>query len=134
MDTPAPAAPKPIFKSKTILLNLIFAIAACFPAVQEQVSAQPMLVVLLISLANGLLRLVTKQKVSLISDDETGMARLMLMGGTAAALMTGLPSCASLADLPITGTLSFRDDQSGAKASITVGPVAPKARPILATK
>ena len=141
MDMPAPATTtaKPVFKSKTILMNLLFAIAACFPAVQEMVSADPMLVVLVISLANGLLRMVTREKVTLISEDATGMVRLMMLGGTAAGLMTSLPSCASLADLPITGTLSFRDAGSGAKASLTVGNEAsrykaPKARPICATK
>lgn len=141
MDTPAPAATtaKPIFKSKTILLNLLFAIAACFPDVQAFVAENPMLITLVITLSNSLLRLVTKQKVTLISEDASGMARLMIMGGAAAGLMTGLPSCTSLPDIPISGTLSFQDAGSGAKASLTVGNQAsryqaPKARPICPTK
>lgn len=63
MDTPAPTAPapKPVFKSKTILLNLLFALAACFPAVQAYVAENPFVVTLAITLSNSLLRLVTKE-------------------------------------------------------------------------
>jgi carbon monoxide dehydrogenase subunit G len=128
MDTPAPATPsKSVFKSKTILLNLILAFAACFPQVQAFVAENPLAVTLAITLVNGFLRLVTSGKISLISDDATGMVRLLMLGGTAAALIGSLPSCASLeAGTPVTTSFYYRD-ASGAKGGISFTGI-PKAR------
>jgi hypothetical protein len=45
--------------------------------------------------------------------------------GTAAAVVGSLPSC-SMGEYPITGSVTFRDDASGAKAGITFYPPARK--------
>jgi hypothetical protein len=130
---------KTILLSKTFWLQVITLLSLLIPAVDVWVHKNPEQFVAVWAALNVIVRFVTSGKVSLISEDATGMARLMMLGGTAAALMTSLPSCASLASLPITGTLSFRDAGSGAKASLTVGNEAsrykaPKARPIYAAK
>lgn len=54
---------KPFWKSKTLWINLLMAIAAFFPAVQAHLDAETMGMVF--AGVNGILRVVTKEKVSL---------------------------------------------------------------------
>lgn len=61
-----------------------------------------------------------------IGDRTSGIAPLLWIG-TAAALLGGLPSC-SFGEYPLTGTISYRDPNSGAKGGLTFSPgVAPRA-------
>ena len=56
---------KPIFKSKTVIVNLLVAASGLIPQVREYVAESPETVVTLIAAANIILRTVTKGKVSL---------------------------------------------------------------------
>lgn len=59
---------KTVFASKTLLVNLIIAGAACFPAAREFVTTNPGTVLALIAGLNTLLRLVTNKRLSLFGD------------------------------------------------------------------
>jgi hypothetical protein len=57
----------------------------------------------------------------------SGGMGLVMMIGTAAALGTVLPSC-SVGEYPITGSITYRDEATGAKAGLTFYPPARKVR------
>lgn len=57
-------------------------------------------------------------------EDDTGTAgglSLWLLGFMAVGIMGCLPSC-SLAEYPISGSVTFRDPETGAKAGLTIHP------------
>ena len=60
-------APKPVFKSKTLIVNAIVAVASLYPPVGEWVSANPDTALQGLALINLILRLVTKGKVVLFN-------------------------------------------------------------------
>lgn len=62
---PDDTSPKPIFESKTAIVNLIIALAPFYPPVQEWVSANPAETLAIIGLLNLALRWITKQRVVL---------------------------------------------------------------------
>jgi hypothetical protein len=55
-----------------------------------------------------------------------GMSALLLMT-CAAGVLGGLPSC-SMGEYPVTGSITFRDEASGAKAGLTFYPPVRKVR------
>ncbi len=57
--------PKPIWLSKTVWVNLLFALLAFVPSVKEYVVAHPELVTLVFTGVNIVLRFVTKDAVQL---------------------------------------------------------------------
>lgn len=59
---------KSIFKSKTVLVNVIIAAAGFFPGVAAYVSENPEQVLTMIATAGIFLRMVTKNKVRLFPD------------------------------------------------------------------
>lgn len=56
---------KSVLQSKTIWVNLIFAIAAFFPSVQTYITAHPELIPTVFAVLNIGLRLITKQGVEI---------------------------------------------------------------------
>lgn len=54
---------KPFWKSKTLWVNLFLAVAAFFPAVQSHLDAETMSMIF--AGVNGVLRVVSKEKISL---------------------------------------------------------------------
>ena len=58
---------KSVFKSKTVLVNLVIALAALYPPVQEWVQAHPEQTLIGITAINAALRYVTKGRVSLFN-------------------------------------------------------------------
>lgn len=65
-----------------------------------------------------------------IGDKLSGVPVWLWIAGTAALIGGSMPSC-SLSEYPFSGSISFRDEASGAKAGITFYP---PARPVRATK
>lgn len=61
-------APKPLAKSKTVIVNAVIAIAALFPPVQAYIAEHPALVLTVISAANVGLRLITKGRIQLFEE------------------------------------------------------------------
>jgi hypothetical protein len=59
---------KSIFKSKTLAVNLVAMLASLYPPVGAVVATHPQEAVLALGVANLLLRLVTKKKVSLFPE------------------------------------------------------------------
>lgn len=57
---------KMIYQSKTVWVNLIFAIAAFFPSVQQYISSHPELIPTVFAILNILLRIVTKSGVQVL--------------------------------------------------------------------
>ena len=62
-----------------------------------------------------------------IGEKTSGLPMLLAVIGTAAVIGGSLPSC-SLAEYPISGSLTYRDEATGAKAGITFYPPARKVR------
>ena len=60
---------KSLFKSKTLIVNFIVATAALYPPAATWVSAHATLALTLIGSANMLLRLITKNRISLFGSD-----------------------------------------------------------------
>jgi len=58
-------APKSIFKSKTLIVNALIALASLYPPVGGWVQANPETALQLLALVNFALRFITKNKVSL---------------------------------------------------------------------
>jgi hypothetical protein len=56
---------KKLWKSKTLWVNLVMAVAAFIPGVGEMISQNPEAAGSLVAVVNVILRLVTKEKVSL---------------------------------------------------------------------
>jgi hypothetical protein len=56
---------KSVFKSKTVWMNLIIAIAAFFPPVYGWIVGNPEMVAMIVSALNVGLRLISKDKISL---------------------------------------------------------------------
>lgn len=56
---------KPFYTSKTFWVNLIVALAAIFPPAQEYITAHPEVAVTVISVVNLVLRVVTKDAVTI---------------------------------------------------------------------
>lgn len=61
-------APKPLVKSKTVIVNALIALSAFFPPVQQFVQAHPTETLIGIGVLNGLLRYITKGRVVLFAD------------------------------------------------------------------
>lgn len=57
---------KPVWQSKTVLMNLIFAIAAFFPPMSGWLNAHPDYVIFAFSLLNMGLRLISKGKIEIV--------------------------------------------------------------------
>lgn len=57
---------KMIYQSKTVWVNLIFAVAAFFPSVQQYISAHPELIPTLFAILNILLRVVSKSGIQIL--------------------------------------------------------------------
>ncbi len=92
------------------------------------------LVIIIGALAAGIARLAIGWIGSLfgrgageIGEKMRGLPFWVGLFGTAAVIGGSLPSC-SLSEYPISGTLSYRDEASGAKAGITFYPPARKVR------
>lgn len=66
-DTPT-SEPKPLLKSKTIIVNAVVAVAALYPPAQQFVADHAALVLSSLGLVNMVLRMVTKDKIVLFSD------------------------------------------------------------------
>jgi hypothetical protein len=62
---PDPPNLKPLLQSKTIIVNAIIALAACYPPAAAWVSAHPVLTLQFITYANVALRLVTHSRIAL---------------------------------------------------------------------
>jgi hypothetical protein len=60
---------KSLFKSKTLIVNAIIALAALYPPVAEWVSGHAALALSFIGGANMLLRLITKNRLSLFASE-----------------------------------------------------------------
>lgn len=67
--TPAPAPTKSLIASKTLVVNVIIALAALYPPIGTWVSAHAVLVLSVVTYANIGLRLATHQKLSLFGSD-----------------------------------------------------------------
>jgi len=57
-----------VLKSKTMIVNAIIALGGFIPQVQEFATANPQMVLTIISVANLLLRMITKDKIALTND------------------------------------------------------------------
>lgn len=62
---PDETTPKPIFESKTAIVNAIIALAPLYPPARDWVSANPAETLAIIGVVNLLLRWITKQRVVL---------------------------------------------------------------------
>ena len=60
-------APKTIFKSKTLIVNAIIAVASLYPPVGEWVQSNPDTALQALAVINFVLRLVTKNKIVLFN-------------------------------------------------------------------
>jgi hypothetical protein len=69
--TPAPdtTPSKPVFQSKTVIVNLIIALGSAIPQVGQLVSDHPQAVLLGVTLINLALRWVTKNRVTLFGGE-----------------------------------------------------------------
>jgi hypothetical protein len=63
-----PIQPKPIFKSKTIIVNVVIALSALLPPVQQFVQAHPTETLLGLTAINTGLRYITKGRLVLFAD------------------------------------------------------------------
>lgn len=69
MSNPAPTVPsKPVFASKTNIVQAVVALAAFYPPARDLVAAHPTEVLVGLSIVNILLRLATKGRVHLFSE------------------------------------------------------------------
>jgi hypothetical protein len=67
--TTKPAAPaKPIFKSRTLVINAAIIVASFIPAIADWVSDNPTDTLALLGAGNVVLRLITKSRVCLWAD------------------------------------------------------------------
>lgn len=129
---------KPILKSKTFWLQVVAIAAAMFPPVTAWLRENPVEFVSALAAVNVLVRFATKGAVSIFGDEpgsnspENGNAGSGGPGGlpmvlawfAAAGLLTAaLPSCAP-GEWPVTGSVTWRDQATGAKAGITFYPPA----------
>ena len=60
---------KYLFVSKTVILNLLLGLGSLIPHVAEFVAAHPQESLAVIGLANGLLRLITRDRIELYRDN-----------------------------------------------------------------
>lgn len=128
---------KHILLSKTFWINFTAGVALLLPAVQKWLSENPVEIGVAFAALNILVRFATSGKVNIFGPEEgrekqTGggiLPGLCLGLSTAAALsMAGtLPSCSPNSAFPVTGTLSLRDPESGAKAGLVFQPGKPAA-------
>ena len=65
---PQTQAPKPIYQSKTAVVNVIIGLSMIIPAVRDWVSQNPALVLTAIGAINIALRVITKGRVTLFGD------------------------------------------------------------------
>lgn len=131
--TPAttPAPTKSILLSKTLWVQILMIALGFFPPALAWLKANPVDALAVIAAVNVLVRFATSGRVSIFPPEETekpsgssgGTSPLWIatLGMTAAAMGMGLPSC-SLSDYPITGSLSYRDPNTGAKAGLSYAP------------
>lgn len=120
---------KPFYLSRTFLVNVIALLALFFPAVREWAAAEPEAPVIILAFVNLVLRTVTSRPISIsnggasenggASGGSGGILPLALFCLAAACL---LPSCTGY---PVTGSITYRDPQSGAKGGLVFTPGAP---------
>ena len=104
----SPSPSKPIYRSKTFWLNVVAAVAALCPPVGSFLAANPEVSVILLTGANVLVRLVTKDQVSFYDDSPQppksggsgprkrpgrGAFSLLWVACMCAGSLGGLPSC-----------------------------------------
>lgn len=127
---------KSIFASKTFWTQVLALAVMLFPEVRLWVSENPVEFTAAWAALNTLVRFATSGKVSLAGGGEGkgetagplgGANLLIVMGATAGLCFTALPSC-SIGEYPISGSVTFRDESTGAKAGLTIYPRARVAR------
>jgi hypothetical protein len=127
---PAAAPAKSVFLSKTLWVQILALAALLSPEVRGWVSDNPVDFAAAWAGLNILLRFLTSGKLSLAGgqaekDDDQGrggsVLPLLVFMGLLAGVGGLLPAC-SVGEYPISGSITFRDDASGAKAGITFYP------------
>jgi hypothetical protein len=126
------ATSKPLIRSKTFWLQVLTLLAVFLPGVQDWLARNPVEPVAVLVAVNIIIRFATSGRVTIFREDDgkdgeksdgpAGGLGLFAFG-TAAVLMGGLPSCS--APLPITGTVSYLNPRTGAKAGLVFDPGAP---------
>lgn len=127
-ETHAGAA-KSFLLSKTFWVNLVALVSLIAPQVREWLAANPVEFMAVLGAVNLILRFVTKGSVAFSRDgndeDKTDGASggalpigMLLVVGL--VLLPALPSCSS--DYPLSGSISYRDPDTGAKGGLTFTP------------
>ena len=126
---------KSIFQSKTFWVQIVALLSMAVPQVRAWLEANPEQCVAVLAAVNVLLRFATSGKISLSGAGETdnnmgggpgGLPLWIGILGTVAAIGGSLPSC-STSGFPITGSVSYLDRDSGAKAGLVFTPGKPVA-------
>lgn len=121
-NTTAPT--KAFWLSKTFWLNLLMILSMAFPAVRDWAGENPTAMPVIFAFVNLVLRTVTKQGLSVDGEERVGPS-----GGSGGILPLGLflligvlflPACSS--EYPFTGTISYRDPETGAKGGLNFRP------------
>jgi len=68
LTTPPNAPAKPVFQSKTVIVNLLIAIGSAIPSVGSFISEHPQAVLISVTAINLALRWVTKNRVTLFGE------------------------------------------------------------------
>ena len=115
---------KAFWLSKTFWLNVVAALSLALPVVREWLDANPVPFVAAFAAAGVILRFVTHGKISLgVSEDGkasggSGLLPLAFFFLCAGCLF--LPSCSG--EYPLTGSISYRDPETGAKGGLVFEP------------
>jgi hypothetical protein len=127
MSKPTDAS-KAFWLSKTFWANLLMLLCLVFPAVQAWAAENPAALPVIFAFVNLALRTVTNKAIALspdgVSEDGSasggsgGILPLALFSLAAACLL--MPSCSG--DYPVTGSITYRDPDSGAKGGLTFTP------------
>lgn len=117
---------KPFFLSRTFWVNVIALLALFFPAVREWAAAEPEAPIIILAFVNLVLRTVTNKSITISKDDgdtddgksSGGFGGLPLALMLAAAIIVVcLPACSG-SGYPLTGSITYRDAESGAKGGL----------------
>lgn len=128
-DASAPQT-KAFWLSKTFWANLLMVLSMIFPNVQKWAAENPEALPIIIAFVNLVLRTVTKQPISISGNNSDDGNNRASGGGGVSPLLAFLlcfglvffvsPSCSG--NLPLSGSLSYRDPGSGAKGGLVFVP------------
>ena len=128
MSKPNDATSKAFWLSKTFWANLLMVLSLVSPAVQAWAAENPAALPVIFAFVNLLLRTVTNKAITISGDvsendgeasgGSGGILPLAFFAFCAACLL--MPSCSG--EYPVTGSITYRDPDSGAKGGLTFTP------------